>query len=73
MLARVMRRWDIEGLVDPDALGLGEFIIKCGLARFPNHPMLLILLANLHLEVRGGLFGFRVDQQVVGCCRRSHW
>ncbi|GIL50772.1 hypothetical protein Vafri_6912 [Volvox africanus] len=51
-LARVMRKFDSEGLVDEDGASLGETIIKAGLQSFPNAPHLLILFANFVLEVR---------------------
>ncbi|EFJ47903.1 hypothetical protein VOLCADRAFT_104960 [Volvox carteri f. nagariensis] len=51
-LARVMRKFDTEGLVEEDAAALGETIIKAGLQTFPNAPHLLILYANFVLEVR---------------------
>jgi hypothetical protein len=28
MLARVMRKWDEDGVADPDATAFGEFILK---------------------------------------------
>ncbi|GLI60701.1 hypothetical protein VaNZ11_002794 [Volvox africanus] len=51
-LARVMRKFDSEGLVDEDGASLGETIIKAGLQSFPNATHLLILYANFVLEVR---------------------
>ncbi|GIM04910.1 hypothetical protein Vretimale_9369 [Volvox reticuliferus] len=51
-LARVMRKFDSEGLVDEEGATLGETIIKAGLQSFPNAPHLLILYANFVLEVR---------------------
>lgn len=47
-----MRVWGEDGVVDPEAVSLGEFILKCGLARFPNNATLLIAFANFQLEVR---------------------
>lgn len=49
MLSRVMRRWDEDGAPEPDAIALGEFILKCGMARFPGNAALLVALANVHL------------------------
>ncbi|KAG2443480.1 hypothetical protein HXX76_001833 [Chlamydomonas incerta] len=52
LLSRTMRKFDIDGDVDPDAAVLGETIIKAGMQLFPNHPYLHILYANFLLEVR---------------------
>ncbi|GLC68270.1 hypothetical protein PLESTF_000670100 [Pleodorina starrii] len=51
-LARVMRKFDRDDLVEEDAAALGEAVIKAGLQAFPNAPHLLILYANFVLEVR---------------------
>jgi hypothetical protein len=51
MLMRALRKWDDDGVPDREALALGEFILKCGLARFPTSPLLLLISANLRLEV----------------------
>lgn len=52
LLARIMRKFDLDGIIDPEAADLGEMVIKCGLTRFPNSPQLLILLGNFLMEVR---------------------
>ena len=52
LLSRSMRKFDLDGVIDPDAADLGETIIKAGLATFPNDPQLLILYANFMMEVR---------------------
>ncbi|KAI8467685.1 MAG: hypothetical protein J3K34DRAFT_523567 [Monoraphidium minutum] len=52
ILARVMRKWDDDGVPDEEAGALGEFIIKCGMARFPNDATLMITLANFQIEAR---------------------
>ncbi len=46
LAARVMRAWDLDGVVDPAAADLGELVVRSGLAQLPGTPMLLILLAN---------------------------
>ncbi|KXZ45821.1 hypothetical protein GPECTOR_50g615 [Gonium pectorale] len=51
-LARVMRVFDIDGVVDEDGANLGEIIIKAGMQAFRNNPYLLIVYANFLLEVR---------------------
>ncbi|KAG2486663.1 hypothetical protein HYH03_014719 [Edaphochlamys debaryana] len=51
-LSRVMRVFDIDGVVDPDAASHGEIIIKAGLQVFPGKPHLLILYSNFVLEVK---------------------
>ncbi|KAG2493141.1 hypothetical protein HYH03_008565 [Edaphochlamys debaryana] len=51
-LSRVMRVFDIEGAVEPDAASHGEIIIKAGLQAFPGKPHLMILYANFILEVK---------------------
>ncbi|KAG2443479.1 hypothetical protein HXX76_001832 [Chlamydomonas incerta] len=51
-LSRVMRKFDIDGVVDEDAATLGETIIKAGMRMFANNPYLHILYANFLLEVR---------------------
>nr|ACF39778.1 PAS domain sensory protein FXL1 [Chlamydomonas reinhardtii] len=52
LLSRVMRKFDVDGDVEPDAAALGEVVIKAGMQLFPNHPYLHILYANFLLEVR---------------------
>ncbi|KIY92722.1 hypothetical protein MNEG_15241, partial [Monoraphidium neglectum] len=52
MLSRVMRKWDEDGVPDQDAVAFGEFIVKCGMARFPNNATLLINTANIHIVAR---------------------
>ena len=37
---------------DPPSAALGEFIIRCGMARFPNNPAMLTLYANFLIEAR---------------------
>ncbi|KAG2443203.1 hypothetical protein HYH02_009280 [Chlamydomonas schloesseri] len=51
-LSRVMRKFDIDGVVDEDAAQLGETIIKAGMRLFNNNAYLHILYANFLLEVR---------------------
>ncbi|EFJ48000.1 hypothetical protein VOLCADRAFT_91579 [Volvox carteri f. nagariensis] len=65
-LARVMRKFDTEGLVEEDAAALGGTIIKAGLQTFPNAPHLLILYANYMLEVRKDGPSARTQLQLVG-------
>ncbi|KAG2443202.1 hypothetical protein HYH02_009279 [Chlamydomonas schloesseri] len=52
LLSRVMRKFDLDGGVEPDAAALGELVIKAGMQLFPAHPYLHILYANFLLEVR---------------------
>ncbi|KAI8474715.1 MAG: hypothetical protein J3K34DRAFT_518018 [Monoraphidium minutum] len=52
MLSRVMRKWDEDGVPDPEAVAFGEFIMKCGAARFPNNAALMIATANMHIVAR---------------------
>ncbi|GBF92718.1 hypothetical protein Rsub_05087, partial [Raphidocelis subcapitata] len=65
MLFRVMRRWDEDGVPEPDATAFGEFILKCGHARFPNNPALLIASANLHIAVRNDGQAARTQLQLA--------
>jgi hypothetical protein len=51
-LARVARKWDLDGVPDPPSAVLGEFVIRCGMARFPNNPAMLTLYANFLIEAR---------------------
>ncbi|KAG2486667.1 hypothetical protein HYH03_014722 [Edaphochlamys debaryana] len=51
LLSRVMRHFDIDGVVNEDAASQGEIIIKAGLQVFPGKPFLLILYSNFVLEV----------------------
>ncbi|GFR51586.1 hypothetical protein Agub_g14007 [Astrephomene gubernaculifera] len=53
VLARVMRRFNSDGLVFEESAALGETIIKAGMAVFPGHVGLLVLYANYLMEVRG--------------------
>jgi hypothetical protein len=39
MLSRVMRKWDEDGVPDPDAAALGEFILKVGMQRVEPWPL----------------------------------
>jgi hypothetical protein len=36
MLARVMRKWDEDGVPDPDATAFGEFVLKASLGCASN-------------------------------------
>lgn len=44
--SRVLRAWDEDEIPDPDALDLGEKVIKGGLQQFPNSPFMRIVYAN---------------------------
>ena len=59
-----MRKFDLDGVIDPEAADLGETIIKAGLATFPNDPQLLILYANFMMEVRRDSPASRTQLQV---------
>ena len=51
--ARVMRVWDEDdGRPDEAAVALGEFVLRCGLARFPGDAALLAALAGVAVEAR---------------------
>ncbi|GIL56338.1 hypothetical protein Vafri_11716 [Volvox africanus] len=65
-LARVMRKFNADGLVAEEAAALGEVIIKAGLQTFPNAPHLLILYANFVLEVHKDGPAARTQLQLVG-------
>ena len=52
MLARVARKWDLDGVPDPDASRLGEFVLRCGMARFPANPAMYVMYANFLIEAR---------------------
>ncbi|GFR46156.1 hypothetical protein Agub_g7683, partial [Astrephomene gubernaculifera] len=65
-LARVMRRFDIDGVVDETSAALGETIIKAGMQVFPNSPFLLILYANFMLEVHKDGPAARTQLQLAG-------
>ncbi len=43
VLSRVMRKFDIDGVVDDEAGALGEAVIKAGLQAMPSSPFLYIL------------------------------
>jgi hypothetical protein len=47
-----MRKWDLDGVPDPEASAFGTFILKCGLARFPNDSSLAVINAALLIEVQ---------------------
>jgi hypothetical protein len=47
-----MRKFDLDGVIDPEAADLGETIIKAGLATFPSSTFILIQYANFMMEVR---------------------
>ncbi|KAG2486668.1 hypothetical protein HYH03_014723 [Edaphochlamys debaryana] len=52
VLSRVVRKFDIDGVVDEEAAAHGEIIVKAGLQVFPGKPHLLILYSNFVLEVK---------------------
>ena len=52
LVARCMRKFDVDDLVREDAAALGELVIKAGMAVFPNNTAILILYANFLKEVR---------------------
>ncbi|KXZ48850.1 hypothetical protein GPECTOR_25g435 [Gonium pectorale] len=65
-LARVMRVFDADGMVDHEAAALGEVIIKAGMQTFPNSAHLLILYANFVLEARRDGPAARTQLQLAG-------
>ncbi|KAG2434419.1 hypothetical protein HYH02_012249 [Chlamydomonas schloesseri] len=52
VLARVMRRYNVDGDVVEEAAALGEKVIRAGMSVYSNNPTLLILYANFLLEVK---------------------
>ena len=58
LLSRAMRKFDLDGLIRPEAADLGELIIRAGLATYPNNPTLLILFSNF-------LVGVYLHQRIV--------
>ncbi|KAG2431591.1 hypothetical protein HYH02_013284 [Chlamydomonas schloesseri] len=65
-LARVMRHYDIDGDVLPEAAAFGETIIKAGQLYYPNSPFLLLLYANFVLEVKKDGPAARTQLQLAG-------
>eukprot|EP00775_Hariotina_reticulata_P009651 gene9651-9811_t len=65
-LMRVMRKWDIDGTPDPECIALGEFILRCAMARLPDNPYLMTLLANLLIEVKHEGQMARTQLQLAG-------
>ncbi|KAF8055488.1 tmcC [Scenedesmus sp. PABB004] len=51
-LLRVMRKWDEDGVPDPDTTALGAFILRCAMARLPGSATLLTLQSNFIIETR---------------------
>ena len=47
-MARVMRKFDTDGIIDPDAANLGEVILRAGMASFPKAPYPYILYGEQH-------------------------
>lgn len=66
VLARVMRKWDLDGRPDADSAALGERIIFCGLNIFPTRPAVHILNASFLMQVRGDVQGCRTHLQLAG-------
>lgn len=52
LLARAMRKWDLDGLPVRESIDLGELILKCGMVIFPRSVMLCVLYANFLIEIR---------------------
>eukprot|EP00775_Hariotina_reticulata_P007054 gene7054-7268_t len=50
LLCREMRRWDEDGIPDQEASKFGEFVIKCGMARMPSNPTLLVMYTSFLIE-----------------------
>lgn len=65
LLSRTMRKFDLDGVIDPKAAELGELIIKAGLATYPDSANLLILNANFMMEVKKDGPGSRTQLQLV--------
>lgn len=65
LLSRAMRKFDLDGVIEPEAADLGELIIRAGLATYPNNPSLLILYANFMMEVRKDGPASRTQLQTV--------
>eukprot|EP00775_Hariotina_reticulata_P003511 gene3511-3781_t len=64
-LLRVMRKWDIDGNPDPDTTAFAEFILKCAMARLPNHPYLMTLYSYFIVEVRHDSSAARTQLQLA--------
>ncbi|GFR45040.1 hypothetical protein Agub_g6410 [Astrephomene gubernaculifera] len=52
VLSRVMRKFDLDGIVDEESAAHGELILQAGMQVYPDAPFLHILYANFLLEVR---------------------
>eukprot|EP00878_Enallax_costatus_P028503 GHUV01030791.1.p1 GENE.GHUV01030791.1~~GHUV01030791.1.p1 ORF type:complete len:425 (+),score=126.62 GHUV01030791.1:655-1929(+) len=65
IMGRDMRRWDEDGVSDPDASDYGEFVLKSGMARLPNDPALLVMYASFLIEVRKDGQGARTQLQLL--------
>ncbi|GAX73194.1 hypothetical protein CEUSTIGMA_g647.t1 [Chlamydomonas eustigma] len=52
VISRVLRVWDDDHIPDPDALALGETIIKAGIEQFPKSPYVRIVRANVLITCR---------------------
>eukprot|EP00883_Tetradesmus_obliquus_P002715 jgi/Sobl393_1/12921/SZX78204.1 len=66
LLLRAMRKWDEDGVPDPATTALGEFIMKCAMARLPNQPYLLTIYSNFIIEVRKDGQAARTQIQLAG-------
>eukprot|EP00879_Flechtneria_rotunda_P013062 GHRR01013642.1.p1 GENE.GHRR01013642.1~~GHRR01013642.1.p1 ORF type:complete len:1083 (+),score=308.01 GHRR01013642.1:2122-5370(+) len=65
ILCRDMRKWDLDGIPDPDSTEFGEFALKCGMAHQLSNPVLLIMYANFLIEVRKDGQGARTQLQLA--------
>ncbi|KAF5832011.1 hypothetical protein DUNSADRAFT_12252 [Dunaliella salina] len=52
IMSRAMRKFDRDGVVDPQAVELGDTILRAGMQYFPKCPGLLVLYASMLLEVK---------------------
>lgn len=61
----MVRKWDSDGVPDPAAAALGDFILKCAMARLPKQPTLMCLNSNLMTETQGDSQAARAQLQMA--------
>ena len=53
IVSRCCRKWDDEDTLDPEAVKLGDIVIRAGIQQMPNDPYMIILYSSYLIDVLG--------------------
>ena len=53
IVSRCCRKWNDEDTLDPEAVKLGDIVIRAGIQQLPNDPYMIILYSSYLIDVLG--------------------